>query len=42
MQVGYVGLMKAINKFDPEVGGSLAAYAFPSISGELKRHFRER
>jgi RNA polymerase sigma-B factor len=42
MQVGYVGLMKAINKFDPEVGGSLAAYAFPSISGELKRHFRDR
>jgi RNA polymerase sigma-B factor len=42
MQVGYVGLMKAINKFDPAVGGSLAAYAFPSISGELKRHFRDR
>jgi RNA polymerase sigma-B factor len=42
MQVGYVGLMKAINKFDPEVGVSLAAYAFPSISGELKRHFRDR
>jgi DNA-directed RNA polymerase specialized sigma subunit len=32
MQLGYVGLMKAINKFDPEVGGSLAA--FPSVSGE--------
>ncbi len=42
MQVGYVGLMKAINKFDPAVGGSLAAYAFPSVSGELKRHFRDR
>jgi RNA polymerase sigma-B factor len=42
MQVGYVGLMKAINKFDPDVGSSLAAYAFPSITGELKRHFRDR
>jgi RNA polymerase sigma-B factor len=42
MQVGYVGLMKAINKFDPAFGGSLAAYAFPSVSGELKRHFRDR
>jgi RNA polymerase sigma-B factor len=42
MQVGYVGLMKAINKFDPAVGVSLAAYAFPSVSGELKRHFRDR
>jgi RNA polymerase sigma-B factor len=42
VQVGYVGLMKAINKFDPAVGVSLAAYAFPSVSGELKRHFRDR
>jgi RNA polymerase sigma-B factor len=29
MQVGYVGLMKAINNFDPQVGDSLAAYAQP-------------
>ena len=41
MQVGYVGLLKAINNFDPEVGGSLAAYAQPCISGEIKRHFRD-
>ena len=40
MQVGYVGLLKAINNFDPDVGGSLAAYAQPCISGEIKRHFR--
>jgi RNA polymerase sigma-B factor len=42
MQVGYVGLMKAINNFDPAVGGSLAAYAQPTITGELKRHFRDK
>jgi RNA polymerase sigma-B factor len=42
MQVGYVGLLKAINNFDPEVGGSLAAYAAPCISGEIKRHFRDK
>jgi len=42
MQVGYVGLLKAINNFDPGVGGSLAAYAQPCISGELKRHFRDK
>src|SRR5260221_8482039 len=42
MQVGYVGLLKAINNFDPAVGGSLAAYAQPCISGELKRHFRDK
>jgi len=42
MQVGYVGLMKAINNFDPQIGESLGAYAQPCISGELKRHFRDK
>jgi RNA polymerase sigma-B factor len=42
MQVGYVGLLKAINNFDPAIGGSLAAYAQPCISGEIKRHFRDK
>jgi RNA polymerase sigma-B factor len=41
-QVGYVGLLKAINNFDPGLGGSLAAYAQPCISGEIKRHFRDK
>jgi RNA polymerase sigma-B factor len=41
MQVGYVGLMKAINHYDPAFGGSLAAYARPTIMGELKRYFRD-
>jgi RNA polymerase sigma-B factor len=42
MQVGYVGLLKAINGFDPAIGDSLSAYATPCISGEVKRHFRDR
>jgi RNA polymerase sigma-B factor len=42
MQVGYVGLLKAISYFDPAVGTSLAAYARPCISGELKRYFRDK
>jgi RNA polymerase sigma-B factor len=42
MQVGYVGLLKAINNFDPAVGGSLSAYAQPCVSGEIKRHFRDK
>src|SRR3984893_12969060 len=42
MQVGYVGLLKAINNFDPSFGGNLAAYAQPCISGEIKRHFRDK
>ena len=42
LQVGYVGLLKAINNFDPGSGESLGAYAQPCISGEIKRHFRDR
>ncbi len=42
MQVGYVGLLKAINNFDPRVGPSLAGYAQPCVSGEIKRHFRDK
>jgi RNA polymerase sigma-B factor len=41
MQVGYIGLLKAIGNFDPAAGTSLAAYARPCISGELKRYFRD-
>ena len=42
IQVGYVGLMKAINNYDPELGHSLSAYAAPCVSGEIKRHFRDK
>jgi RNA polymerase sigma-B factor len=42
IQSGYVGLMKAINGFDPALGDDLAAYAQVCVSGELKRHFRDR
>jgi RNA polymerase sigma-B factor len=42
MQVGYVGLLKAINNFDPSLGPSLAGYAQPCVSGEIKRHFRDK
>jgi RNA polymerase sigma-B factor len=42
MQVGYVGLLKAINNYDPAIGNSLTAYATPCVSGEIKRHFRDK
>jgi RNA polymerase sigma-B factor len=42
MQVGYVGLLKAINNYDPSIGNSLTAYAAPCVSGEIKRHFRDK
>jgi RNA polymerase sigma-B factor len=41
-QVGYVGLLKAINNFDPAFGCSLTSYAMPYIVGEIKRHFRDK
>jgi RNA polymerase sigma-B factor len=42
MQVGYVGLLKAISNYDPAAGDSLPAYAQPCVSGEIKRHFRDK
>jgi RNA polymerase sigma-B factor len=42
MQVGYVGLVAAINNFDPAAGCTLASYAHPHITGEIKRYFRDK
>lgn len=42
MQVGYLGLLKAIGGYDPGFGNGLRAYAVPCITGELKRHFRDK
>jgi RNA polymerase sigma-B factor len=42
MQVGYVGLLKAINNFDPARGFTLASYAEPCITGEIKKYFRDK
>ena len=42
MQVASLGLIKALDGFDPERGKVFAAYAAPTILGELRRHFRDR
>jgi len=42
VQVGSVGLIKAIDRYDPNRGVELASYAVPTIIGEIKRHFRDR
>jgi RNA polymerase sigma-B factor len=42
MQVGYVGLLKAIGNFDLSRPSGLAAFARPYISGEIKKHFRDK
>jgi RNA polymerase sigma-B factor len=42
VQVASVGLVKAIERFDLERDVELLAYVFPTVVGELKRHFRDR
>lgn len=40
-QVGALGLIKAVDRYDPRYGGSLAAYAIPTILGEIHRYLRD-
>lgn len=41
LQAAYVGLVKAVRGFDPERGREFVQYAVPTISGEVKRYFRD-
>lgn len=41
-QVAYLGLLLAIRRFDPDRGTDFAAFARPTVLGELRRHFRDR
>ena len=41
LQVGSLGLVKAVERFDPEVGTSFLAFAMPTVVGEIRRHFRD-
>jgi RNA polymerase sigma-B factor len=42
VQIGCIGLIKAIDRFDVNRGVELTTYATPNIIGEIKRHFRDK
>ncbi len=42
VQVACLGLLKALDRFDPRLGHRFTSFAAPTILGELKRHFRDK
>jgi RNA polymerase sigma-B factor len=42
VQVGSIGLIKAVDRFDIDRGVDFASYAVPTIVGEIRRHFRDK
>lgn len=41
VQVALIGIVKAVERFDPELGHTFPAFATPTVTGELRRHFRD-
>ena len=42
VQVGFLGLIKAIERFDPDLGNEFTTFATPTILGEIRRYFRDK
>ena len=42
IQVATIGLIKSVDRFDPERGVEFSTYATPTVVGEIKRHFRDK
>ena len=40
IQVALLGILKAVERYDPDFGATFATFAVPTITGELRRHFR--
>ena len=41
IQVAMLGVLKAVERYDPDFGATFATFAVPTITGELRRHFRD-
>jgi RNA polymerase sigma-B factor len=42
VQVAQLGVLKAVERYDPEHGAAFPSFAMPTVMGELRRHFRDR